>query len=159
MLTGRFNPQHEWEKHPSPETTAGNSDEWAMQRAKFESFLANAAKDPSAPKVSSHKANIRSRISIALPPRASTTMDQFGSSCSGENGPQRVGIDANNVLTPGSNRDLAYEIILARVNRELKSPSHSREMIPEFQNDWTLLQQARERVTLSTSLSKLAPQR
>ena len=157
MLTGRFNPQREWEKHASPEATAGNSDEWAMQRANFQSFLANAAKDPSAPKISPTKHTFKNLDRAATP-----RVDEDGSiwmELHGENDVQRVGIAANNVLTPGSNRDLAYEIILARVNRELKSPSHSREMIPEFQNDWTLLQQARERVILSTSLSKGAPQR
>ncbi len=188
LLTGRFNPQHEWEKHASPEATelgfqvaaakiekdkariaeleaakknakqmtVGGSELWAARRAEFETFLASAAKDPSAPKISSTKHTFK-QLDRAGTPR----VDEDGSiwmELQGENGPQRVGIDANNVLTPGSNRDLAYEIILARVNRVLKSPSHSREMIPEFQNDWTLLQQARERVTLSTSLSKGAPQ-
>jgi hypothetical protein len=181
MLTGRFNPEHEWEKHASLEATelgyqvtaaknekdrpriaeleaakknakvvtVGDSELWSSHRAEFQSFISQAAKDPSAPKISSAKRTFKD-LDRAGTPR----VDDEGSiwmELPGENGAQQVGIAANNVLTPQSNRDLAYEIILARVNRVLKSPSHSREMVPEFQNDWTLLQQARERITLSTS--------
>lgn len=156
MLTGRFNPQHEWEKHASREAVVGDGDDWAKRRAEFESFLADAARDPSAPKISSTKRTFK-KLDRAGTPR----IDEDGSiwiDLPGKNGAQKVGVAANNVLTPGSNRDLAYEIILARVNRVLKSPSHSREMIPEFESDWSLLQQARERVTLSTSRLQNAPQ-
>jgi len=181
LLTGRFNPQHEWEKHASPEATAlgfqvavaknekdktriagleaakksvkaatvGNSGNWAARRAEFQSFLADASRNPSAPGISP-----TNRMFKELDRAGTPRVDEDGSvwmELRGEHGARKVGIAANNVLTPGSNRDLAYQIILARIDRVLKSPSHSREMISEFQNDWSLLQQARDRFTVAAS--------
>jgi len=188
MLTGRFNPEHEWEKHASVEATelgfqvaaaknekdkartaefetkmkiakaatVGDSELWAARREEFQSFIDQAAKNPSAPKISSTKRTFKELDRAGTP-----TVDEDGSiwmELRGEDGARKVGIGANNILSTGSNRDVAYEIILARVTRALKSPSHSREMISEFQDDWGLLRQAHERITLSTSVLKDAPQ-
>jgi hypothetical protein len=188
MLTGRFNPEHEWEKHSSAEATelrfqiatakkekdkartseleaqmkvakaatVGDSELWATRRAEFQAFIDQSAKDPSAPKISSTKHTFKELDRAGTP-----VVGEDGSiwmELRGENGARKVGIGANNILSTGSNRALAYEIILARVTRALKSPTHSREMISEFQDDWSLLQQARERIALSTSLLKDAPQ-
>lgn len=187
MLTGRFNPEHEWEKHASAEATAlgfqitaaknekdktkisgietqiktakaatvGDPELWAARREEFQSFIDQAAKDPSAPKISSTKRTLKELDRVGRP-----IVDENGSiwmELRGENGQRKVGIGENDVLFAESNRNLAYQIILARVTRALKSPLHSREMISEFQDDWSLLQQARERVTLSTSVLKGAP--
>jgi hypothetical protein len=189
MITGRFNPEHEWEKHASAEATelglqiaaaknekdelkiaglqtqmrianaatVGDSELWAERRAEFQAFIDQAAKDPSAPKISSTKRTFKELDRAGTP-----VVDEGGSiwmELRGENGQRKVGIAEDNVLSTESNRHLAYEIILARVTRALKSPTHSREMISEFQDDWALLQQAHERITLSTSLLKDAPQR
>lgn len=189
MLTGRFNPEHEWEKHASTEATdlgfqitvaknekdkariatleaqmkivnaatVGDSELWAARREEFQAFVDRVAKDPSAPKIYSTKHTFKELDRAGTP-----SVDEDGSiwmELRDENGARKVGIGANNVLSTGSNREAAYEIILARVTRALKSPSHSREMTSEFQDDWALLQQARQRVTLSTSLSKTAPPR
>jgi hypothetical protein len=184
MLTGRFNPQHEWENHASPEVTAlgfqvaaaksekdkariaalqaekknakatvaGDSEIWAQRRSEFESFLAESTKDPSAPKIFFTKHTFKELDRAGTP-----FVDEEGSvwmDLRNEHGERKVGLTASNLLTPESNRDLAYEIILARVNHVLKSPSHSRETIPEFQNDWMLLQQAHAQIVTSTSRVK-----
>ena len=51
-----------------------------------------------------------------------------------------LGLSANNVSAPGTDEHLAYELILARIDRILKSPRHSRETMAEFKNDWDLLE-------------------
>ena len=60
-----------------------------------------------------------------------------------ENGePLRVGVSANNVLGRGSNVHVAYKLLLARTQSELKSPKHSRETIQDFKVDWAKLERA-----------------
>jgi hypothetical protein len=56
-----------------------------------------------------------------------------------------VGISASNIFAAGSNERLADQILLARMDYELKSPKHSRETMLEFQYDWNLLQNARSK--------------
>jgi hypothetical protein len=58
-----------------------------------------------------------------------------------------VGLSVNNIFAPGSNPNLAFELLLARVDHVLKSPKHSRETILEFKDDWALLQYARIRIS------------
>jgi hypothetical protein len=42
-------------------------------------------------------------------------------------------------------------LTLARADHYLKSPKHSREIMPEFKNDWALLEAARVNSTISTT--------
>jgi hypothetical protein len=51
-----------------------------------------------------------------------------------------VGLSANNIFSSSSDPELAYQLVLARVGRVLKSPKHSRESMAEFKHDWNLLQ-------------------
>jgi hypothetical protein len=53
-----------------------------------------------------------------------------------------VGLSASNILSRNSDPRLAYEILLDRTDRELRSPMHSRETMIEFKEDWELLQAA-----------------
>jgi hypothetical protein len=46
---------------------------------------------------------------------------------------------------------LAYELLLARSNRVLKSPKHSRETMPEFKQDWALLESSRTQSVVSVA--------
>ena len=55
----------------------------------------------------------------------------------------RVGLTPSNILADGSDRTLAYQVILANVNDVLKSPARRRETLPEFKETWQLLQSAR----------------
>jgi hypothetical protein len=59
---------------------------------------------------------------------------------------RRVGISASNVDAPESDPQLAFLIMLARVDRILHNPSKNRELIPQFQQDWELLQRTRVRL-------------
>jgi len=58
-------------------------------------------------------------------------------------GRARVGLSASDILAPTSDPRLAYELMLARNDRILKSPKHSRETMTEFKQDWARLQYAR----------------
>jgi hypothetical protein len=55
---------------------------------------------------------------------------------------ERVGISASNIFAAGSDRMFAYQIVLARMEYELKSPKHSRETMISFQYDWNLMTNA-----------------
>jgi hypothetical protein len=55
----------------------------------------------------------------------------------------RIGLSANNVFSFGTDEDLAYQLVLARIGHVLKSPKHSRESIVEFRKDWKLLESVR----------------
>jgi hypothetical protein len=57
----------------------------------------------------------------------------------------KVGISASNIYAAGSNERIADQILLARMDYELKSPKHSRETMLEFQYDWNLLQNAKSK--------------
>jgi hypothetical protein len=56
-----------------------------------------------------------------------------------------LGISASNVFATDSDGQFAYQIILARMADELKSPKHSRETMMEFKQDWVLLDDIRAR--------------
>ena len=59
---------------------------------------------------------------------------------------RHVGISASNIDAPGSDPQLAFLIMLARVDRILHSPSKNRELLPQFQQDWELLARTRARM-------------
>ena len=53
-----------------------------------------------------------------------------------------VGLTPSNILAPNSDRQLAYQILLATVNEQLKSSARRRETMPEFKQIWALLEKA-----------------
>lgn len=184
LLTGRFNPQHELEKHPASVTPAAARP--GIQPAKFERGVA-LMDDPAA-----HQRALRARIvgtskewkdyrlefdalaseAVAegiIPDRG--YLDGFLKRLSETDDPvvdrngdvwlqvaekdrtRRLGVSASNILSEGSDSQLAYVLLLARVDRILKSNKHSRETMLEFKEDWKLLQDARARVSASFARS------
>ncbi|MGH9713202.1 MAG: hypothetical protein ACRD5M_07880 [Candidatus Acidiferrales bacterium] len=175
LLTGRFNPTHELEQHPSVESTEIN---YQIKQAKSEKESARvveleAAKGEERDKVvgsseewKQYRADFDSIVneSVAeeIVPKPGDMdhffkrLDKSGTPAVGGNGmiwmvisdrgeSSRVGLSASNILTENSNPRLAYELILARTHSVLKSPKHSRETMLEFKNDWELLQYARSK--------------
>ena len=159
LLTGRFNPEHEFEKHPAAEKDAahakkfeaasprersqvvGTSEEWKNYRKALDAIVEEAV----------HGEIIADQGSLN---RLFKHLDEAGTLFADgdgalwleipENGETfRVGVSANNILARGSDPDLAFELLLARANRVLKSPKHSRETMLEFKQDWTLVRSAR----------------
>lgn len=59
---------------------------------------------------------------------------------------RRVGVAASNINAPGSDPELAYLIMLSRVDEMLHRPSKHRELLPYFQRDWELMLESRTRL-------------
>jgi len=68
-----------------------------------------------------------------------------------------LGLSASNVLAHGSDPHLAYEILLERTDRLLRSPKHSRETMLEFRNDWSILQAAKSKSADSLASDATVP--
>jgi len=73
------------------------------------------------------------------------------------NATSHVGLSESNVLAHGSEPHLAYEILLERTDRLLKSPKHSRETILEFESDWSILQAAKSKSADSPASAATVP--
>ena len=54
-------------------------------------------------------------------------------------------MSASNIDSPESDPRLAFQIMLARMDRILKSHAKNREMMPQFKSDWALLERTRVR--------------
>ena len=171
LLTGRFNPEHTFEKYPTSgpdvksSTTAlqrtattpddrvqlvGTPSEWKHYRKALESTV-RASKDI----VDKHEL---SHFLRDLDREGTATVDEDGSLWMDlwEDGePLRVGLSASNALAAGSNPQLAYKFLLARTRGVLKSAKHRRETMLEFERDWTMLQ--RLSVETDTALVKTTP--
>src|SRR5262249_3026290 len=65
----------------------------------------------------------------------------------------RLGISASNVFAAGTDPQWTYALTLARANHYLKSPKHSREILPYFKSDWSLLESARMNSAISVAAS------
>jgi len=172
LFIGRFNPQSELEKHPTVEATeleqqirlakaenddtqteqleakqekesarvVGSPEEWKKYRTEFNSVVAEATRGDGTPERVAPKKFFQ-RLGEAGPPVA----DHNGAlwmevSDGGES--SRVGLSASNIFSADSNPEVAYELVLARIGRVLKSPKHSRENMTEFKKDWEMLQYA-----------------
>ena len=161
MLTGRFNPEHEFEQHPaivknttyskqqldadSPDERArsvGTSSQWKEYHKALDSAVQEGIQD----------GIIRSRRELDhffkhFDEAGIPVVDEDGTAWMEivENGRSaRVGLSADNVFRQGSDPQLAYKLLLARAHNVLKSPKHRRETMFEFEQDWTTLQRVSE---------------
>jgi hypothetical protein len=119
----------------------GTAKEWAAYREEFGSIVSEAVRDNL---ISDHDS--LDHVFKDLNERGKPFVDERGGLwMEVEQGGEtvRIGLSPSNVLAPGSDRPLAYQMILARVDDELKSSHRRREEIPEFQQTWDLLQQVR----------------
>ncbi len=169
-LTGRFNPEHEFEKHPAvqdaeaiqvslakSENGGGDSEEFVAVESQDREQIVGTSDEWKAYRKqfdSIVEEAVREEI---IPSRsylkrvfkhldATPAADSNGAmwmEISDDSGTSRVGLSANNILAPDSDARLAYELLLARTAYVLKSPKHGRETMLEFKEDWALLQYAR----------------
>ena len=170
LFTGRFNPQHELEEHPSVEATdveyriqfadsggnhagaeplepsesqeradvVGTSEDWKEYRSAFDSLV----------KVAVREELIRDRKDLKnffqqLDEAGTPVADHNGAlwiKLSDREGNPTLGISASNIFDSRSDSQFAYELVLARIERVLNSPKHSREGMGQFKRDWDLLQ-------------------
>jgi len=171
LLTGRFNPGREFERHPavqelSPqdkrsETVApkgrthvvGTSEEWKEYRKAFDSMVVENIQED----VIDNRGDLK-HFFKHFDKAGTPFVDEHGllwmeTSANGES--SKVGLSASNVLAQDSDPRLAHELLLTRIDHVLKSPKHSREPMSEFVQDWATLQSASEKhaVTLARNAS------
>jgi hypothetical protein len=162
LLTGRFNPEHEFEKHPGQAENSGYASHQAMAEEDEQAQIVGT---------SAEWKRYRGEVDLLLGERGhAETSEQaelsrffkrvckVGNPRLGANGavwmefadrgePMQVGLSANNILARDSDTQSAYSLLLWRADGVLKSPKHRRETMPEFEDNWELLQQARLRST------------
>ncbi len=173
LLTGRFNPEHEWEKYPTPAVTELSYRVKAAKQAENHLLAKRLAKKESRERkdiVGTRKQwkNYRQEFKDVLtqavaeevvPDRDAVKrffkyIDQNGTPVvkadgtlwmefPGDGANTRVGLSASSLLGPESDAPLANEFMLARVRSALHSPKHSRESMPQMKADWTRLEQTR----------------
>jgi len=173
LLTGRFNPEHELEHHSTLQSAeldqelraaradrdstreseierllqverseiVGTAKEWKQYRENFESLAADAVSREVIPNRDflDHFFKFLDKSgTISIEPGGALwiSLEQGGKSA-------KIGISASNVLASGAEPQWAYALTLARTDHYLKSPKHSREIMPEFRSDWDLLELTR----------------
>jgi hypothetical protein len=181
VLTGRFNPLKESEKHPTIEATqtsyqlklaraagdeprvkqlesaerrerervAGTSGEWKNYRGNFDAIVAEAIHEEA-------MANRRdlNRLFKSIDEKGVLRIDDNGAlwvTMTDADDASEAGLSASNILASGSDSQLAYRVMLARTAHSLNAPKHSRENMPEFKQNWDVLQNARSKSAESSA--------
>jgi len=187
LLTGRFNPEHELEQHPNAESAdikqeireakaendvtrkeqleavvnqesaqlVGTAKEWKQYREAFGSLTNDAISREIIPNY-----EFLGRLYKYLDRTGTLSVDANGSlwlDLSQGGKPSRIGLSAGNIFASGSDSQWAYALTLARADHYLKSPKHSREIMPEFKSDWALLEAARVNSATSTAANNNLP--
>lgn len=173
LLTGRFNPEREFERHASARETStedelktaesdhdkigteslkeaeareravavGTPKEWAAYREEFDSAVSEAVSNGLIPGRES-----LNHVFKDLNEKGNPFVDDRGRlwlEVEHDGETVKVGLSPSNVLARGSDRPLAYQMILAHVDDVLKSSPRRREAMPEFQQTWGLMEQVR----------------
>lgn len=152
LLTGRFNPEHEFEERPVTAPTVstdsidrarivGSSEEWKGYRNALDSIAEETIREENLPDRGYLNGSIKRVDKVGTP-----TADENGAlwmEIPDRDATIKVGLSASNILASTSDPRMAYELLLARVQQVLKSPKHGRETMLEFRQDWALLQTAR----------------
>jgi hypothetical protein len=159
LLTGRFNPEHEFEKHPGQAENSGTravrvqeeeqaqivgtSAEWKRYRQELDSLLEERGPSGATEEPADLHGFFKHVTKVGKP-----RLDADGAvwmEFSDKSQAFQVGLSANNILGRNSDLPSAYSLLLGRADGVLKSPKHRRETMPEFADTWELLQQARLR--------------
>lgn len=171
-LTGRFNPEREFEQHPAfqvmparlefparnaetngeslravqtqeREEVVGTPKEWERYKQEFNVIVQDARREEVIP-----SRKYLNHFFRYLDESGKPFADSQGAlwmEIPEGNRVSKVGMSANNIFAQGSDPQLAFALLLARVNQVLQSPKHSRETMVEFKGDWALLEYARVR--------------
>jgi len=174
LLTGRFNPQKEFDQHATIRETelgrqlklakdddepeiadelkaeeareradiVGTDEQWKDYQAQFDSIVDQAVQDG---RLSGRDSlgHVFEKISSKGEPFLDDRGELWMNVREDDGRVSRVGLTPSSILAEGSDRTLAYQVILANVNEVLKSPARRRETLPEFKETWQLLQSAR----------------
>ena len=183
LLTGRFNPQREFEQHATSQESAiryqleaaptastsdarelraayrqdradvlGNAQTWAAFHEQFDSIVDESVREGLLPSRDS-----LDHVFKSLSERGRPYRDNRGALWLEvqENGvTSQVGLSPSDMFAPGSDRVLAYQMILAHVDSVLKSPPRRRESISEFREMWSLLERAHDANRISLAVKR-----
>jgi hypothetical protein len=175
LLTGRFNPEHEFEEHssvregeldreirvarngeddadaPLPDLEAakreerarvvGSQREWNAYRTRFDAIVAEAVDQ----NILADRDSL-GQVFKDLNETGTPFLDKQGRlwmKIQSNGNTTQVGLSADSLIAPGSDRAVAYKLMLAHIAETLKSPPRQRETMPEFVEAWNLMQQAR----------------
>jgi hypothetical protein len=119
----------------------GTKDEWTEYQKQFPAMVTEAIREEIIPDREYLK-----RVFKNLGQAGTLRADADGSlwmTLPNQQTHDKVGLSANNIFAEDSQSQFAYQIILARMDYELKSPKHSRETMLEFQRDWALMTNVR----------------
>jgi hypothetical protein len=187
LLTARFNPEHELEQHPTTESSdiaqelrqaksakdasrqeqlqavvsqesaqlVGTAKEWQQYREEFGSLANEAISREIIP-----SSDFLGRIFKYLDRTGTLSVDANGAlwlDIAQGGKPAKLGLSASNIFVSGTDSQWAYALTLARANHYLNSPKHSREIMPDFKNDWALLQSARLNSATSSAANSPLP--
>jgi hypothetical protein len=175
LLTGRFNPEHEFEEHSTvreseldheielakngddsddaqlPDLEAarreerirmvGDEKEWGAYREKLDAIVAQAVEEHILADRDSTNHIFKELDEKGAP--FLDKQDRVWMKIQVDGKMMQVGLSADNLLARGSDRAIAYKLMLARIAATLKSPARERETMPEFVEAWNLMQQAR----------------
>jgi hypothetical protein len=186
LLTGRFNPEHELEQNPGAEASdlkleiqeakaendvsrkaqleaivrregaqlVGTAEEWKEYREAFAPLADEAISREIIPNRDFGRLfkNLDHAGALSVDANGALWLDiaQGGK-------PSKIGLSASNIFASGTDSQLAYALTLARANHYLNSPKHSREIMPDFKNDWALLQSARLNNSTSAAANNNLP--
>jgi hypothetical protein len=187
LLTGRFNPEHELEQHPNARSSdmaqeireaksekdapreqqlesvanqesaelVGTAQEWKRYREEFASLTNEAIRREIIPDY-----DFLGRLFKYLDHAGTLSVDAHGAlwlDISEGGKPAKLGLSRSNIFASGTDWQWAYTLALARANHYLKSPKHSREIMPNFKDDWALLEAARINSSTSAAASNTLP--
>jgi hypothetical protein len=187
VLTGRFNPEHELEHYPNADVTeidqeirdakadsdeprkdelqsfirdedaelVGTAQEWKEYHSLYDSLADEAVRRELIP-----DRDFISRVYKFLDHASAISLESNGSVWLklDEGGKvSTLGASASNILAPATDSQWAYILTLARANHYLKSPKHSREIMPDFKQDWSLLESARAGSSVASITASASP--
>ncbi len=173
FLTGRFSPDKELSRHPSEEAAlltdqlaakqhgdkpqrkqlevelrqerlrqVGGDEDWNRLRQRFNEVVQSAIADG----VIANKHELR-ELFRELQARGKVSVDgneQAWMDVESAGQLRRVGLSASNVVGADSDRLLAMQLLLARMEYLLSTNAKHRELYTEIQGDWDLLQRAEQ---------------
>ncbi len=186
LITGRFNPQHEFENYPNRQVAelnwkeaqlrmeghleeipgieeakkaerdaaVGDQKTWQQYQNQFAPIAAEAIQQGV---FSSH--NQIKRYFKTLDREGKPELDINGTPLL-RIGNTSIGLTRRTILQPGSDRLVAYKLMLAKVKATLAASRKNRETLPEFQADWEILQSLRgsETATRTGTATSIAGQ-
>jgi hypothetical protein len=182
VLTGRFNPEREFEEHPavqaaqariqihaadsgigSPrgkqwravetqdrEEVVGTPQEWKSYKREFDSLVEEALREEVIPN-RGYINHFFKHLEKAGKPYTDGKGAVWMEVSEGDK-TSKVGVSVDTVFAQGSDRRLAFALLLARVHQVLKSPKHRRETMVEFKEDWARLEHARTRISQPSAI-------